>query len=250
MSFNSESSIFSRLLTVVAVSAMLVTSSACAPNQTALDDEDVSAEYDPLEGFNRVMHSINHTLDGLIIRPIASIYRGLVPELMRESVSNFLVNLDQPVVLANSVLQGDMTNAGHTLGKFAINTTAGIGGLFDVASMAGIQNRDEDFGQTLGAWGLGSGPYIVLPILGPSSGRDIFGKGVDFVIDPLTTPWNNWLNNEWKVARTGANGLDFRANNFSVINNAYDNSVDSYAAFRSMYLQNRAAAVRNQNSAK
>ena len=251
MFHRSNNSLFRSILSMLAVSTLLISVSACAPNQSAGkgDEDEVSAEYDPLEGFNRVMHSVNHTLDGLIIRPLASIYRGVVPELVRKGVTNFLVNLEQPVVLANSILQGDITNAGNTVGKFAINTTAGIGGLFDVADMAGVHNRNEDFGQTLGVWGVGAGPYIELPLLGPGGARDLLGKGVDYVIDPLTTPWNNWLNNEWKVARTGAKGLDFRANNFGVINNAYDNSIDSYAAFRSMYLQNRASAVRNQNSA-
>lgn len=244
-----EPSVLTRLFSIVAVSTLLVTASACAPSTKAGDDEEVAAEYDPLEGFNRVMHSINHTLDGLIIRPLASIYRGVIPEVLREGVSNFLANLEQPVVFANSILQGDMDNAGKTVGRFAINSTAGILGVFDVAAAAGVKNNDEDFGQTLGVWGLDSGPYLVLPILGPSSGRDLLGRGVDYVIDPLSTPWNEWLNEEWKVARAGATGLDYRARNFGVINNAYDNSVDSYAAFRSMYLQNRAAAVRNQNSA-
>lgn len=251
MLVSTQNPIFRSFVSLLAASTLVISVSSCAPSsKVAGSDEEVSSEFDPLEGFNRVMHSINYTLDGLLFRPIASIYRGVVPEVVRHSVSNFLANLDQPVVFVNSVLQGDLNNAGNTIGKFVINTTVGVAGLFDVASEVGVHNRNEDFGQTLGSWGVGPGPYIVLPVLGPSDARDLLGKGVDYVIDPLTTPWNNWLNNEWQVARAVAVGIDFRARNYTIINNTYDNSVDSYSAFRSMYLQHRAAVIRNETGGK
>lgn len=237
------------ILAIAATSALLLSVSACAPkNDNAASGGDVAADYDPLEGFNRTMFKVNQVLDQIIFKPLATVYRGVVPELARKGVDNFLTNLNQPVVLANSLLQGDVTNAGHTFGKLLTNTLFGAG-LFDVAASAGVHNRNEDFGQTLGVWGVDSGPYLVLPIIGPSSGRDFVGRGVDMLIDPINNPWSGWREDGWVYARSGAEGLNFRSENYDIINNLYDNSVDPYSAFRSQYLQFRQAAVENRKSA-
>ena len=241
--------IFKRALTLATAIALLGTVSACAPKQTEVADagDEVASEYDPLEGFNRVMFQVNHVVDKVVLRPLASVYRGIVPELVRSGVNNFLTNLNQPVIMANSILQGDLDNTGHTLGRFITNSMFGFG-LFEVAESAGVKNRDEDFGQTLGVWGVGSGPYLVLPILGPSSGRDLVGRVGDTMMDPIDNPWNGWLEEGWQYAHAGAKGLNFRSQNFEIINNLYDNSVDPYAAFRSSYLQRREAMTQNRNA--
>ncbi len=243
------STALTRISTLLVALLLLVTTSACAPRNTATadTDQDVSAEYDPLEGFNRVMFNINKGIDTIVLRPLASIYRGIVPELVRKGVNNFLTNLNQPVIMANSILQGDLENAGHTFGRFATNSMFGFG-LFEVAESAGVKNREEDFGQTLGVWGVGSGPYLVLPLMGPSSGRDLVGRVGDMMMDPIDNPWNGWLSDGWQYAHSGAKGLNFRAQNFEIINNLYDNSVDPYAAFRSSYLQRREAMIENRNA--
>jgi phospholipid-binding lipoprotein MlaA len=130
---------------------------------------------DPLEGLNRGIFEFNRVVDGVLIKPAAQIYRGVLPQQAQDSVRSFLRNLRSPVILANDVLQGDMDRAGSTIGRFLVNTTLGIGGLFDVASELGMPFHDEDFGQTLAVWGVGEGPYLVLPLLGPSNPRDAVG---------------------------------------------------------------------------
>lgn len=218
-------------------SATLLGACADYTNQAALNAD---VEADPLEGFNRAMFGVNTALDKAVIRPVTYVYRGVVPEGGRESVSNFVNNIYSPVVLANSVLQGDQENSFATFWRFVVNTTFGIGGLFDVASTAGLKNRDADFGQTLAVWGAGSGPYLVLPILGPGTLRDSFGKGVDILINPVT-----WADEEWYgYALAGVTIVDTRSRNFTAIDDVYRTSLDPYVTFRSGYLQRRAREIR------
>ena len=133
---------------------------------------------DPYEDFNRQMFAFNEGLDRAVIEPVAYGYRALTNEPIREGVGNFSNNLGEPLTFVNHVLQGKLPDAGATLGRFVVNTTVGIAGVFDPASAMGMQRTNEDFGQTLGVWGVDSGPFIVLPFLGPSNPRDVVGRWV------------------------------------------------------------------------
>ena len=162
--------------------AMLVCLLAVTNPTHAQEDEN-----DPLEPMNRVFFSINLFFDELLLEPFAIMYRGITPQFFRDAVNNFLDNLNTPVVLANDILQGEPYRAERTLGRFMLNTIMGLGGLIDVGGLVGMPERhSEDFGQTLAVYGVGEGPYLVLPLLGPSNPRDAFGFVVDFAFDPLT----------------------------------------------------------------
>lgn len=151
-----------------------------------IDNEEQTAEsIDPFEDFNRAVFDFNEALDAAIFLPLAKIYRAIFPKPIRDSFRNFMRNLNAPFVLANDVLQGEGDRAGMTLSRFLINTTLGVGGLFDVATGIGVPYHDEDFGQTLGVWGIEEGVYLVLPIIGPSTVRDGFGKVGDAFLNPL-----------------------------------------------------------------
>ena len=141
---------------------------------------------DPFESFNRGVYSFNEGLDKAILRPAAEVYRGVLPQFIRASVSNFFSNINDIVVAVNNLLQGKFTTAVSDFGRVAINSTIGVLGLFDVASEAGIEKHEEDFGQTLGWWGMGDGPFIMLPFFGPSNGRDAVGRIVDYFSDPVS----------------------------------------------------------------
>lgn len=136
--------------------------------------------WDPLEGFNRAMFAFNEHFDHYLMKPVAKGYRAVVPRVVRRGVANFFSNLGEPITIVNDLLQGKPRQAGSDTARFLINSTLGIFGLLDVATHMGFQKNDEDFGQTLAVWGLGSGPYLVLPILGPSNFRDGFGVAVDY----------------------------------------------------------------------
>ena len=141
---------------------------------------------DPLEPLNRGIYSFNDHVDHLLVKPAAEIYRGVVPEIVRTGVSNFFSNINDVIVALNNLLQGKFMNAVSDVGRIVVNTTAGVLGIFDVATDIGLEKHNEDFGQTLGYWGIGSGPYIVLPLLGPSSLRDSVGLLADWKTDPKT----------------------------------------------------------------
>jgi phospholipid-binding lipoprotein MlaA len=200
---------------------------------------------DPFEGSNRVFFEINDALDSAILRPIAIAYRTVVPEYGRQRVRNVLENIDSPVTFANDLLQGEGDRAGTTLMRFVINTTLGVGGIWDVATDWGLPYHDEDFGQTLGTWGIEEGPYFYFPLLGPSNPRDSLGRIVDLGFDPLTyVQWGD--DNEWiPVARVLVNVIDVRSRNIETLDEIERASVDYYASIRSLYRQVRNDAIRN-----
>jgi phospholipid-binding lipoprotein MlaA len=144
-----------------------------------------AAEYDPWEPFNQKVHAFNELMDNRLLRPTANAYVRVVPSFARRGVSNFFSNIGDVSILANNLLQLKFGDAASDTGRILLNTTLGIGGLFDVATGAGLQKNDEDFGQTLGRWGVKPGPYVVLPLFGPSNVRDTFGVGVDTYSNPL-----------------------------------------------------------------
>lgn len=202
---------------------------------------------DPIEPFNRGVFAFNNVLDIYLIEPVAKIYNTIFPDFVRNSVQNFMRNLKSPLIVANSLLQGDIGNAGVATARFIINTTAGIGGLVDVASAQGFQYQPEDFGQTLAVWGLGDGFYVVLPILGPSSLRDTAGLAGDITADPVRIYAHN-TDNMWIYYTRGAvEGLDTRARMVKGIQDLRRNSLDYYAAVRSAYAQKRQSLIRNEN---
>jgi phospholipid-binding lipoprotein MlaA len=141
---------------------------------------------DPLEPLNRGIYSFNEHVDNLIVKPAAEVYRGVLPQLVRNGIGNFFANLGDVIVALNNLLQGKFTHALSDIGRIVVNTTVGILGFVDVATELGLEKHNEDFGQTLGYWGFGDGPYLVLPFLGPSSLRDTIGLIVDYKTNPLT----------------------------------------------------------------
>ena len=210
----------------------------------------IEDDNDPLEGLNRGIFEFNRVVDGVLIKPISQIYRGVLPQQAQDSVRSFLRNLRTPIILANDVLQGDMDRAGTTISRFLVNSTLGILGLFDVAGdHLGIPFHDEDFGQTLGAWGVGEGFYLVLPILGPSNPRDFVGVVTEWFVDPV----NIYLDHEdldgLIYVRAGLGGIDTRARAIDVLEELERTSLDYYAAIRSLYRQQREAAILDNRSA-
>lgn len=140
---------------------------------------------DPLEPINRGVYQFNNGVDTMLLKPIAEVYQGVMPQIARTGVSNVFANLNDVIVALNNLLQGKVTEALSDVGRILINTTVGLLGLFDAATLAGLEKHDEDFGQTLGYWGIGDGPYLVLPFIGPRNLRDTAGLFVDWKVDPL-----------------------------------------------------------------
>ncbi len=199
---------------------------------------------DPLESWNRQIFAMNKTFDQALLKPAAEAYVNVIPEPAREGVHNFLTNLDSPVTFANDVLQGEFTLATQTVGRFGLNSTVGLGGLVDIATPAGIPYHSADFGQTLGVWGVGDKPYLVLPLLGPDNPRDLTGQIADIFADPLL-----YLHlrsyTYWTMGRSGAEILDTRSSNLDMLDQLERSSVDEYASVRSLYKQYRDAHIRH-----
>ena len=220
------------------------------PSTTFADDEDeeaaaaaelaadeIAPEHDdPMEGFNRAVFWVNDMLDQLIFRPIAWTYGKLMPEPAKQGVRNVARNLKGPVILVNDLLQAEFDDAAITAARFLANSTLGLGGLFDVAGAMGLEHHPADFGQTLHAYGVGSGPYLVLPILGPSTARDGAGRVIDAFFHPLTYI----LDPSENLIRFGAESLVERERLLTQTDELRESSLDFYAAVRSLYLQNRA----------
>ena len=191
---------------------------------------------DPLEPMNRAIYHFNDGLDHLLLKPAAELYTGrVVPQFVRTGVRNFFSNLNDVIVAVNDLLQGKFSEAGDDLGRIVINTTAGILGFVDVATDAGLPKRNEDFGQTLGVWGFGDGPYIVLPILGPSSARDTVGWVGDIYTWPVTYIDDTRTRNQLIVARF----ISYRADLLGASNVLEAAALDPYIFVRDAYLQRR-----------
>lgn len=227
---------------LVALSAVSLMLAGCSSSRV-YDD----GVYDPMEGMNRTTFKINNAMDSVIAEPIAKGYRAAVPTPARKGVSNFLQNLKSPVNFANQLLQGDVEGAGNVLFRTTVNTLIGVGGLFDVAGAEGYKHEDEDFGQTLAVWGVGHGPYLVLPFFGPSSLRDATGMFVDSYADPLRLYLFNTDQENWHYARVAAESISRREELLDVLADLEMNSIDYYAALRSAYYQRREAMVNDQD---
>lgn len=224
--------------------------SGCA---TAPTDPQARADFeavnDPLEPLNRAMFEFHQAVDALLLKPLAFTYRTLLPEPARTGIRNALVNLKTPIILANDLLQGEGHRAGDTVQRFAINSTVGVLGLYDAADKwFGIPPHTEDFGQTLATWGTGEGPYLFIPILGPSNPRDLGGFVVDTAADPLNWYLRNTDQDGWIYARAIVAGLDARAELLDTLDNLEKTSLDYYVTLRSVYRQRRADEIANRVS--
>ena len=211
------------------------------------------------EGASRAIFKFNHALDKIVFKPVAKGYRAL-PVPIRKGTGNAVDNLRSLLTLSNHLLQGDFPEAGVTAGRFAVNTTVGILGIFDPASsLLGLEEQGkEDFGQTLGKWGVGSGCYFVLPILGPTTTRDAIGLIGNTILDPVYQITHNTEvdmmvgngnyseHNYYYYRGTGA--VDFRAKNIESLDSLEQNSIDLYASIKSLYLQNRNRKIQNSES--
>ncbi len=232
-------------LAAIAMAALMVAwnaAPALAQSSPATEaGSDIDVVNDPLEAFNRLIFEINLFLDGILIKPLALLYRDLIPPEVRTGVHNALSNLRAPVTLANDLMQGEGERAGNTIQRFVINSTVGLGGVLDVATDFGIPGHREDFGQTLATWGSGEGPYLVLPVLGPSNPRDVLGLIVDGFTDPLTYV----APTEALIARTSIRGIDEREAVIEPLDEIQKTSLDFYATLRSLYRQRRDDEIRN-----
>jgi len=202
--------------------------------------------YDPAEEVNRVTMDVNEVVDKAILEPVAKGYRYGTPRALRIAIANFLRNLKSPVIIGNELLQGDLTGAGNATARVVINTLAGFGGILDLAADGGIPYEPEDFGQTLAKWGFGNGPYVVLPLLGPSTFRDATGRLVDSYADPLRIYLFNTGEERLHYIRIGSEVISQREELLDVIDDLRRNSFDYYAAVRSAYYQNREALINDK----
>ncbi|MBT3504174.1 MAG: VacJ family lipoprotein [Piscirickettsiaceae bacterium] len=198
---------------------------------------------DPLEGYNRVMHSFNDTVDKAVIKPIAQGYDFIMPAPISTGVSNFFSNLNEITVIANDVLQFKFTQAFDDTSRFAINSTLGIVGFMDVASDFGYRKNNEDFGQTLGSWGIGPGPYLVLPFLGPRDIRDTVGLVGDYYTDPMTYVKPSGTRDPARILWV----VDGRANLLKAEKVLEEAAIDEYVYVRDAYLQRRQSLVYDGN---
>ena len=230
--------------------ALTLNVNASSDGDLLLKKNEPSEIKDCFEGLNRATFAFNQALDGIIFKPVASVYKKL-PKPIKGGVSNSLENLSNLVTIPNNLLQGDFTKAGANTGRFVINTTLGIFGLFDVAQYFGLtRNEKEDYGQSLAKLGVGPGCYVVLPVLGPSTARDTISSIANFTGGD---PWYNvTVKNNTQYFRdvdyystklTG--GVDFRAKNYDSLDNLKNNSIDFYASVKSLYLQDRQQKILN-----
>jgi|SRR5665213_350587 len=232
--------ILKRYLFVLLLGSILAMSSGLAWAQA---EDDMN---DPLEPMNRVFFDFDMFLDRILLKPVAQAYVEVVPAPGRHAVHHVLANMNEPIIFANNMLQGQFHRADITVGRFLLNSTFGLAGIFDWASVSGLPKQNGDFGQTLFAWGIDSGPYLFLPILGPSNPRDAIGFGVDSYADPIGYAfWNagglRWAN--W--ARYGVDATDSRSQELDTLDELQRTTIDFYAAIRSLSRQQRAIELRH-----
>ena len=235
--------LLARVWRVVLLAGLLaVVLTGCATPPPA-NDPDAVAEFrqtnDPLEPTNRVFYAVNNGLDTVLIKPAAQAYRFAVPAPVRTGIHNVLSNLGTSVQLSNDVMQGKPRRAGDTTMRFLINSTVGVVGVFDVATGWGYPNHDTDFGLTLANWGVSDGPFLFLPVLGPSDPRDLVGFGVDTLQDPFTWVGHTTALKVMNWTKFGLNALDSREQYLDPVDQIKKTALDPYATFRSLFRQHR-----------
>jgi phospholipid-binding lipoprotein MlaA len=232
---------------VLVITAVLLGSVGGCATRPPADDPEALADFeeanDPLEPTNRGIYAFNNALDTVVLKPAAQAYRFVLPGQVREGVHNVLANLGTPVLLSNDMLEGRPRRAGDTTMRFLINTTVGVLGIFDVAKGWGYPQHDADFGMTLALWGLPDGPFLFLPVFGPSNPRDAVGLGVNSAMDPFTWVGQGAAVRALNWSRFGLNGLDQRERHLDDIDNIKKTALDPYATFRSLYRQHREGQI-------
>jgi phospholipid-binding lipoprotein MlaA len=219
----------------LAMIAMLAFLSGCASTY--------NNPQDPYEGYNRAMYKFNDALDKAVIKPVAQGYDAVVPEPISWGISNFFSNLNEITVIINDLLQGKFQQAAHDAGRFGLNTTVGVLGIFDVAGHAGYKKNNEDFGQTLGVWGAEPGAYVVLPLFGPRTVRDSFGLVGDMFTDPVMYVEGD----DARLALAGTRLIDTRARLLKAGKVLAEATDDEYSYVRDAYLQRRQYLVHDGN---
>ena len=223
---------------ILAGTGAFAAEAAAAPESDDLND--------PLESVNRAVFDFNMFLDRIALKPLAQAYVAVVPEPGRHAVRHVLDNMNEPIVFANNMLQGEFSRAHTTVARFLLNSVFGLGGIIDWGPHEHLVQQSGDFGQTLYVWGVPDGPYLMLPLLGPSNPRDAIGFGVDSYADPVGYAfWNagglQWV--DW--TRFGVDGIDQRADNLETLDDLQKNAIDFYAEVRSLYRQHRAQELRH-----
>ena len=231
---------------------MSLSANAGSDGENTISKEQPKPVKDCFETVNRGMFAFNQALDNVIFEPVAKGYR-YIPSLIRTGTSNTLNNLSNLITIPNNLLQGDVKMAGVNTIRFVLNTTLGILGIWDPAQVLGFEKKEkEDYGQTLGSWGIGPGCYVVLPVLGPSTVRDAVGTFANFVGgDPwynvtVTNDTNYFKESDYYTTRL-TSGVDYRAKNIESFDNLEKNSIDFYASIRSLYLQDRQQRILNSD---
>jgi len=236
---------------LAAVVAFAVALAGCASKPPA-DDPDAVAEYnqtnDPMEPTNRVFYAINDGLDTVIMRPLAVAYKYVVPDTVRSHAHNVLSNLSMPVALFNDMMQGRPRRAGDSLMRIVVNSTVGVAGIFDVATGWGWPKHETDAGMTLALWGLPEGPFLFLPVLGPSSPRDATGFASDLAMDPLTWVGQGVVVSALGWSRYSLSAVNTRADLLVDLDKIKEQALDPYATIRSLYQQHRQSQIEDARS--
>jgi len=253
LNYNIRASMIKKItITLITTIALMVNVNASSDGELLLKKNNPAEIDDCWEGFNRASFALNQGLDKVIFKPVASVYRVL-PTPIKSGVSNSLDNLSNVVTIPNNILQGEFSKAGVNTGRFLINTTVGILGIIDVASLIGFEEYEkEDYGQTLAVHGVGPGCYLVLPVLGPKTARDTLASTLNFMGGDawynitVANDTQHVSEFDYYASRVIA-GVDFRAKNYDSIENLQKNSLDFYASVKSVYLQDRQQKILNSN---
>jgi phospholipid-binding lipoprotein MlaA len=226
--------------------ALLGALAGCATPPPASDPEalaDYRETNDPLEPTNRVIYQVNDAFDTVLLRPAAIAYRDALPQTVRDHTHNALTNLGMPVQLFNDMFEAKPRRAGDSLMRFVLNSTVGLGGIFDVATGLGWPDHDTDGGMTLALWGAPSGPYIYLPLFGPSSPREAVGQGMDYVVNPFSWVGHGSIVSDLNDVKYGISALDERSRVLDDLDKIKAQALDPYATIRSLYRQHRQSQI-------
>ena len=203
---------------------------------------------DPFEPANRAMFEVNEVIDKAVLQPIAEAYRDLIPQPVRSGIRNVLGNLLTPTILTGDLLQGNLPRARETLGRFIVNSTIGIGGIVDVGRRYDVHGHSEDMGQTFAVWGVDEGFFMFVPLLGPTTARDLVGFGVDIYTNPQSMIGQGQILDVWNYTRVGMTVVDTREALLEPFDMVRKTSLDPYSTLRSAYRQRRAFEIQNKES--
>lgn len=236
-----------KFASVLGLTALLLLAGCATPPPA--DDPDAVADFqqqnDPLEPMNRTIFDFNDWLDRNALKPAAEIYRAVTPQFLREGIAHMIANLQSPIIFASDLLEGNVSRGGVTLGRFVINTTVGIGGLWDPATKMGLPGHTDDLGEAFAVWGVDEQFYLVLPLFGPSNPRDAIGLGIESTLDPLSYYLDDHHLRWAELTRFLVTGLSKREAYIETIDDVKRTSLDYYSAMRSLYRQRREALIQD-----